>query len=81
LALPAGWATLGLTDSGLSAESSAQYCSSESFSHSPLGQSSLSSRLLRRLLLDAGAGAALRCESDRPASGLAFAAGRLTGLV
>jgi hypothetical protein len=78
LALAAGWAGLAVVASGLSADNSAQYCSSESLSHSLLGQSSVSSRLLRRLLLAAGAGAALR--SARPASGLAFAAGRLVDL-
>jgi hypothetical protein len=80
LALPANWAGLAMVASGLSADSSAQYCSSESLSHSLVGQSSLSSRLPRRLLLAAGAGAALRCESVRPASGLAFAAGRFVDL-
>ena len=38
-----GWALRAVVASGLSADSSAQYCSSESLSHSVLGQSSSSS--------------------------------------
>ena len=38
-----GWAARAVVASGLSADSSAQYCSSESLSHSVLGQSSSSS--------------------------------------
>jgi hypothetical protein len=66
----AGWlAGLAVVASGLSADSSAQYCSSESDSHSPLGQSSSSSRLLLccrdRLLPGAAADAAFRPEPER----------------
>src|SRR5690348_3308348 len=66
--LLAGLLGRAMLESGLSAESSAQYCSSESLSHSELGQSSSSSRLPRcrdLVLLLAGAGAALRRESGR----------------
>src|SRR5215469_15568901 len=70
--LLAGRAGLAMVASGLSADNSAQYCSSVSLSHSLsllLGQSSSSSRLPRcgreRLLLVAGAAAALRRESGR----------------
>src|SRR6266702_3260456 len=41
----AGLLGRAMADNGLSAETSAQYCSSESWSHSVLGQSSSSSRL------------------------------------
>src|SRR5206468_10448750 len=66
--LPAGLLGRVMAERGLSAESSAQYCSSESLSHPELGQSSSSSRLPRcrdLLLLLAGAGAALRRGSGR----------------
>jgi hypothetical protein len=43
-----GCAVRAVVASGLSADSSAQYCSSDSLSHSVLGQSSSSPRLLLR---------------------------------
>jgi hypothetical protein len=57
-----GCAVRAVVASGLSADSSAQYCSSESLSHSVLGQSSSSPRLLLRDCRDrpfAGAGGLL----------------------
>ncbi|HCU92731.1 MAG TPA: hypothetical protein DHU96_08295 [Actinobacteria bacterium] len=70
-----GLAGLGLA-SGLSEDSSAQYCSSESLSHSMLGHSSSSSRLPRwgrdRPLGGFCALACLRRESGRSRSGSAF---------
>src|SRR5262249_25615268 len=61
---------LAMADSGLSADNSAQYCSSESLSHSVLGQSSSSPRLpCRRDRLLPVPDALLRREWARPAGG------------